>query len=123
MLKHYRYRNATFMTGNVTSNWQWSSYVRPVKASGVHIEDGKEQAFDLSAFPKYLTPIWKTKAAKLADEHNGVIIYAIRHFTKGNEPIMVGVIITTKQHNVLYVSNYKPMYYEIMSEACRKVTK
>lgn len=92
------------MTGNVISNAQRSSYIRPVsqrECNGAIFSPGQLFEFDIKSFRPDL-PTWIE--GRLRELDTTVILYEIRHWQGRNKKHVHGYIVTDTQHKPILIS-------------------
>lgn len=92
-----------FGVGNVCSDVQHSSYIRPsqeLECNGRINELGHLQKFDLDSFKSRLSGGILHSVGRLADLHNGVILYHVFYYDR-NERKSLGAVVTDENYNFL----------------------
>lgn len=109
-------------TGNVCSNVQTSSFIRPyyqLECNGFTNPFGHLQNFDLLNFPEINGYLLNT-VKRLTNENNGAILYKFFHVSNGTKTIH-GYILTDTKYNYLQLFNHNQSVksYSVLSE-CKK---
>tara|TARA_R110000851_G_scaffold287513_3_gene441521 strand:+ start:1334 stop:1777 length:444 start_codon:yes stop_codon:yes gene_type:complete len=124
---HNHYKGETPMTGNVISDIQWSTFIRPATArmdGRDSLKDGDLMRFDLNSMPNYAGAI-KDVARRYAEHGDAsTIVYIVRHYYgDGARAVIVGACITDTEHKLLWRS-YPPrdQHEEILTQFIERVT-
>jgi hypothetical protein len=123
------YADTCFMKGNVISDHQFSSFIRPRQnreCNGFIRDEGVLQRFDLNNLPAYFGPV-KHIAVSYADRlAESVILYCFRHFNgpSGNRhPVIKGFLLTDRQYRHLWHRlTLSPGATSVMAAALEKLS-
>lgn len=91
-------------TGNVVSNTQFSSFVRPfgeTECNGTHFHPGELLDFDMKPFKTYRIPHEVARILYDKGRDRSMILYLFRTF-EGTDPVPFLWVITTKDHKLYY---------------------
>jgi hypothetical protein len=114
-------------TGNVYSNVQSSSFIRPsflLGCNGFTNPIGYLQNYDLNSNVfDALSTNQKNKIKESTDLHNGSILYKFFHLNKGIK-IIHGFILTDKDHNYIFtfMHNETNKSYSVLNECKKYIT-
>lgn len=92
-------------SGNVTSNVQFSSYIRPeshmLRPDGVRVPPGSLRDFDLRPFRKAGLPAFVERAVLNATKHEPAILYRFSHPQQNpRRSVVDGYVLTRDDHDL-----------------------